>query len=35
MERVKKRVEANDAEGIYQLGCFYYHGGMGFTQNGK
>ena len=33
IERLKKRVEAEDANAIYQLGCKYYHGDMGLPQD--
>ena len=33
IERVKKRVEMDDANGIYSLGCYYYNGERGFPQD--
>jgi len=33
VERYKKRIEVNDAEAIYTLGCFYGQGSLGFPQN--
>ena len=33
MERLKKRVEVNDAQAIYQLGGYYLHGRYGLRQN--
>ena len=33
IERIMKRIDANDAESIYALGCYYRRGGMGFRQN--
>ena len=31
--RIKKRVEMDDAEAIYCLGCYYYNGELGFPQD--
>ena len=33
IERVKKRVEMGDANGIYNIGCFYYQGKYCITQD--
>jgi TPR repeat protein len=33
IERLKKRVEAGDAEAVYSVGNHYYHGDYGFPQN--
>ena len=33
IERIKKRVDANDAIAMYELGCHYYNGRKGLTQN--
>jgi len=33
VERYKKRMEVNDAEAIFTLGCFYGQGSLGFPQN--
>ena len=35
IERFKKRVEANDAEAIYRLGCFYNRGSFGLPKTTK
>ena len=35
IERLKKRVEANDAVAIYNLGCYHAHGKYGVRQNLK
>ena len=35
MERLKKRADANDAEAIYNLGCAYDRGIMGFRRDWK
>eukprot|EP00979_Chaetoceros_neogracilis_P016713 scaffold9124_cov144-Chaetoceros_neogracile.AAC.1 len=33
IERIKKRVEANDAQAIFHLGCYYQFGMMGLRQD--
>jgi len=33
IKRLNKRMEANDANAIYTLGCFYRHGEYGFPQD--
>ena len=33
MKRLKKRVDAGDADAIYSIGNHYYHGDYGFPQN--
>ena len=33
IERIKKRVEVDDAEALYELGCDYYRGELGLRQN--
>ena len=33
LERMKKRIEAGDAQAIYTLGCFYRNGEYGFEQD--
>lgn len=35
IERIMKRIDANDAEANYALGCYYYDGRMGLRQNRK
>ena len=33
LKRIKKRVEVDDANGIYNLGCFYHNGERGLPQD--
>ena len=33
IKRLEKRMELNDAEAIYNIGCFYYEGRYGLPQN--
>jgi TPR repeat protein len=35
VEELMKRVEANDANAIYALGTYYYHGQLGLSQDQK
>ena len=33
VERTKKHIEMDDAEAIYNLGCYYYHGRLGMSKD--